>query len=98
MGKAKPTPDDLRRQIGYNMITFLGVFLFLPIIWFIHLFTKDSSLYWRWGISSALLVVINIVLYYWNYPENWLKNLLFLIGIDLIILLSEYFWLLRSMG
>ncbi|AFM43196.1 hypothetical protein Desaci_4349 [Desulfosporosinus acidiphilus SJ4] len=98
MSRAKPNQNDLRRSIGYNMITFMSVFIFLPIIWFIHLFSNDPGLYWRWGISSAVLVLINVVFYYWEYPKDWLKNLFALIGIDLIILLLEYFWLLQSMG
>lgn len=98
LSRAKPNPNDLRRSIGYTMITFMSIFLFLPIIWFIHLFSQNSGLYLRWGISSAALVVINVIFYYWEYPKDWLKNLLVLIGIDLIILLSEYFWLMQSLG
>ncbi|WP_407306787.1 hypothetical protein [Desulfosporosinus sp. SB140] len=98
LSRAKPNPNDLRRLIGYTMITFMGIFLFLPIIWFIHLFSHDSGLYLIWGISSVILLVVNMIFYYWKYPQDWLKNLLLLIGIDLIILLSEYFWLMQNMG
>lgn len=98
MGKAKPDADDLRRLIGYTMITFMSVFLFIPIVWFIHLFSQDPDLYTYWGICSAFLVVFNILFYYWRYPVNWLKNLLVLVGINLSILIFEYFWLMQSVG
>jgi len=98
MSKAKPGADDLRRLIGYTMITFLGVFLFIPVLWFVYLFSQDLGLYSRWGICSAFLVVFNILFYYWDYPQNWLTNLLVLIGINLMILIFEYFWLMQSMG
>jgi len=97
MGKPKPSADDLRRSIGYMMITFMSVFIFLPVLWFIHIFTQDSGLYLRWLISSVFLVAFNILFYYWRYPKNWLANLLTLVGIDLIILIFEYFWQLSSM-
>lgn len=98
MGKPKPSADELRRSIGYMIITFTSVFLFLPVLWFIHLFSQDSGLYVRWLICSACLVVLNVLFYYWKYPENWFVNLLFLVGIDLIILVLEYFWQLNSIG
>jgi len=98
MSKAKPSEDDLRRLIGYSIITFLSVFLFIPVLWFVHLFSQDQELYIRWGTCSAILVIFNIMFYYWNYPENWLRNLLVLVGINLTILIFEYFWLIQSMG
>ncbi|AFQ46054.1 hypothetical protein [Desulfosporosinus meridiei] len=98
MGKAKPGPDDLRRLIGYSIITFLGVFLFIPVIWFIHLFSNDPGLYMRWGVCSAAVILFNIMFYFWKYPENWLANLLVLIGVDLMVLIFEYFWLIQSLG
>jgi hypothetical protein len=98
MSRTRPNPDDFRRLIGYTMITFMSIFLYLPIVWFIHLFSQDSGLYWHWGICSGALFLINVIFYYWEYPKNWLKNLLVLIGIDLIILLAEYFWFMQSMG
>ncbi|MDQ7093874.1 hypothetical protein REC12_09745 [Desulfosporosinus sp. PR] len=98
MSRAKPNPDDFRRFNGYAMITFVGIFLFLPIIWFLHLFSHNSRLYFLWGISSLVLFVVNVIFYYWEYPQDWLKNLLALIGIDLIILFAEYFLLMQSMG
>ena len=98
MSKAKPDANDLRRSIGYTMITFMSVFLFLPVLWFIHLFSQDAGLYTRWLICSSVLVVFNALFYYWEYPKDWLKNLLVLIGINLLILLFEYFWLYQSVG
>jgi len=98
MSKAKPGADDLRRFIGYTMITFLSVFVFIPLLWFVHLFSSDQGLYTRWGICSAFLVIFNILFYYWNYPENWLRNLLVLVGINFMILIFEYFWLMQSMS
>jgi len=98
MSKAKPDADDLRRFIGYTMITFLSVFLFIPVLWFVHLFSSAQGLYARWGICSAFLVIFNILFYYWNYPKSWLSNLLVLVGINLLILIFEYFWLIQSMG
>ncbi|MCO1601064.1 MULTISPECIES: hypothetical protein [Desulfosporosinus] len=98
MSKAKPSPDDLRRLIGYTMITFLSVFLFLPLLWFVHLFSPEQELYVRWGICSGFLVIFNILFYYWKYPENWLRNLLALVGVNLMILIFEYFWLMQSMS
>jgi len=98
VGKAKPDANDLRRSIGYTMITFMGVFLFLPVLWFIHLFSQDAGLYTRWLICSSFLVTFNVLFYYWNYPKDWLKNLLSLVGINLVILIFEYFWLYQSVG
>ncbi|MDR3600550.1 MAG: hypothetical protein P4L49_08750 [Desulfosporosinus sp.] len=96
MSKAKPDANDLRRSIGYTMITFMSVFIFFPILWFVHLFSQDSALYIRWIICSAFLVVFNILYYYWEYPQDWFRNLMALVGINLLILLSEYFWLMQS--
>ncbi|SPF43847.1 putative membrane protein [Candidatus Desulfosporosinus infrequens] len=98
VSKAKPDANDLRRSIGYTMITFLSVFIFFPVLWFVHLFNQDLGLYMRWGICSAFLVVFNILYYYWEYPQDWFKNLLALVGINLLILIAEYFWLIQSMG
>lgn len=98
MGKAKPDANDLRRMIGYYMVTFIGVFLYLPILWFIHLFSQDEGLYGRWISCSIFLVAFNILFYYWRYPKDWLKNLLSLVVINLLILLFEYFWLMQSMS
>lgn len=97
MSKAKPDENDLRRLIGYTMITFMGVFLFVPILWFVHLFSQDAGLFTRWIICSAFLVVYNVVFYYWKYPVEWFGNLLVLIGIDMLILIFEYFWQIQSM-
>ncbi|TGE31963.1 hypothetical protein [Desulfosporosinus sp. Sb-LF] len=98
MSKAKPDANDLRRLIGYTMITFMSVFIFLPVLWFVHLFTQDSGLYLRWIICSAFLVIFNLLFYYWNYPKGWLANLWCLIGINMLVLIFEYFWLMQSMG
>lgn len=98
VGKAKPDANDMRRMIGYSMITFMSVFLYLPILWFIHLFSQDAGLYWRWLICSIFLVAFNVLFYYWKYPKDWLKNLLTLVAINLLILLFEYFWLMQSMS
>ena len=99
MSKSKPNANDLRRLIGYTMITFMSVFIFLPILWFIHLISQDPALYTRWAICSVFLVIFNILYYYyWEYPLDWLRNLLALVGVDLIILISEYFWLMQSMN
>lgn len=98
VGKAKPDASDLRRLIGYTMITFMSVFIFFPVLWFVHLFSQDTGLYTRWAICSTFLVVFNILYYYWKYPQDWFKNLLALVGINLLILIIEYFWLLQSMS
>jgi hypothetical protein len=98
VSKVKPDANDLRRFIGYTMITFMSVFLFLPVIWFIHLFSQNPEIYWRWVICSAFLVVFNILFYYWKYPLDWLRNLLALVAINLMILIFEYFWLMQSIS
>ena len=98
VSKAKPDANDLRRSIGYTMITFMSVFVFLPVLWFIHLFSQNAELYTRWFICSSFLVVFNILFYYWRYPKDWLRNLLSLVGINLLILIIEYFWLYQSVG
>jgi len=72
--------------------------MFIPVLWFVHLFTPNQGLYTRWGICSSFLVVFNIIFYYWKYPENWFKNLLVLVGINLLILVFEYFLLIQNMG
>ena len=97
MSKAKPDANDLRRLIGYTMITFMSVFIFFPVVWFVHLFSQDSSLYTHWISCSVFIVVFNILYYYWEYPKDWFRNLLALVGINLLILISEYFWLIQSM-
>jgi len=95
MSKAKPNANDLRRLIGYIMITFMSAFIFFPILWFVHLFSHDQVLYTRWVICSALLVIFNVLYYYWEYPQNWFRNLLALVGVNLLILIFEYFWLMQ---
>jgi predicted neutral ceramidase superfamily lipid hydrolase len=97
VSKAKPDANDLRRLIGYTMITFMSVFIFFPVVWFVHLFSQDATLYTHWIICSAFLVVFNILYYYWEYPKDWFRNLLALVGINLLILILEYFWLIQSM-
>ena len=62
VSKAKPDANDLRRLIGYTMITFMSVFIFIPVLWFVHLFSQDSALYVPWAICSAFLVVFNLPL------------------------------------
>ena len=98
VSKAKPDANDLRRLIGYTMITFMSVFIFFPVLWFVHLFSQDPALYIRWAVCSAFLVVFNILYYYWEYPRDWFRNLLALVGVNLLILISEYFWLIQSMS
>jgi len=98
VSKAKPDENDLRRSIGYTMITFMSVFIFFPVLWFVHLFTQDTGLYTRWAICSTFLVVFNLLFYYWDYPKDWFKNLLVLVGINLLILIVEYFWLIQSLS
>lgn len=48
MSRAKPNQNDLRRSIGYNMITFMSVFIFLSD----HL--VYSSVFQRSGFILAL--------------------------------------------
>ncbi|TGE39668.1 hypothetical protein E4K67_01305 [Desulfosporosinus fructosivorans] len=98
VSKVKPDANDLRRFIGYIMITFMSVFLFLPVIWFIQVFSQNPGIYSRWVICSAFLIIFNILFYYWRYPLDWLKNLLALVGINLVVLIFEYFWLLQGIG
>ncbi|HZK83327.1 MAG TPA: hypothetical protein VFC58_01340 [Desulfosporosinus sp.] len=95
MGKVKLDANDLRRYIGYIMITFMSVFMFLPVIWFIDIFSQNPAIYSLWIICSIFLVTFNSLFYYWKYPIDWLMNLLALVLIDLIILLFEYFWLMQ---
>lgn len=89
MSKAKPTEDDLRRSNGYLIITFTSIFLFLPVLWLIQLFRQDTGLYTKWAICSGFLAVFNVLFYFWRYPKNWLRNLLVLVGADLLILIIE---------
>jgi len=98
VSKVKPDANDLRRFIGYIMITFMSVFLFLPVIWFIHLFSQNPDIYTRWAICSAFMVIFNILFYYWRYPIDWLRNLLALVAIDLLIMIFEYFWLMQGIS
>lgn len=98
VSKVKPDANDLRRFIGYTMITFMSVFIFFPLLWFVHLFSPESALYTRWAICSVFLVVFNSLYYYWEYPKEWFENLLALVGVNLVILIIEYFWLMQSMS
>ena len=98
MSKVKPSANDLRRSIGYTMITFMSVFIFFPLLWFVHLFSPESGLYTRWAICSVFLVVFNSLFYYWEYPTDWFRNLMALVGFNLLVLIIEYFWLMQSMS
>lgn len=89
----KPTLDDLKRLIGYLIITFLAIFLYLPFLWLINLWGFHEILYTRWVICSVVIVIFNLLFYFWRYPPNWLLNLGIAGGVDFMIMLYEYFWL-----
>jgi len=94
--KPKPTVDDLRRLIGYLILTFTAIFVFLPFIWIGNLLIPHPEYYTKWLICSALILVVNVVFYFWRYPRKWLANLLVLGFIDLILVAYEYFWLINA--
>ncbi len=90
----KSNLDDYRKLIGYLIITFVSVFIFFPFLWLANLWGGNEILYSRWALTSLFLVGFNLAFYYWKYPKNWFNNLLVLAGIDLIIVLIEYLWLI----
>lgn len=98
MAKAKPNENEYRRFIGYLILTFLSIFIYLPILWFINLWHDYSVLYGHWIACSAILLVFNIVFYHLKYPRNWLTNLLVLVGVNLTILVLEYLWISMTIG
>ena len=91
MTRPKPTVDDLRRLIGYLIITFLATFLFFPFLWVINLGSMHSDLYQRWLVCSILIAVFNLGFYFWRYPQALLINLVFM---NLLAMVFEYLWIL----
>ncbi len=94
MTKSKPTINDLRRLIGYLIITFLATFLYFPFLWVVNLGGMHSDLYQRWLICSALIVVFNLGFYFWRYPVALLNNLMILVFVNLLVMVFEYLWIL----
>lgn len=94
--KPKPTVDDLRRLVGYLILTFTAIFVFLPFIWIGNLMIPHPEYYTKWLICSLIILVVNIVFYFWRYPRNWLSNLLLLALIDIVLSMYEYFWLINA--
>lgn len=97
MGKRKTDLDDYRRFIGYLVLSFVSVFIYIPVIWFINLWGTDSGLYERWAVSSAFILIFNFGFYQARLPQKWMQNLSIAAGINIILLLTEYFWLFNSL-
>lgn len=97
MAEKKTDLNEYRRFIGYLILSFVSVFIYLPIIWFISLWVAQSGLYVRWGISSALILFFNLVFYHLRLPDRWMTNLSIAAGVDIILLLAEYYWLFTSL-
>lgn len=97
MTDKKTDLDEYRRFIGYLILSFISVFIYLPLIWFISLWKTQSGLYIRWGISSILMLFFNIVFYQLRLPNRWTRNLSIAAGVDIILLLMEYYWLFTSL-
>ena len=94
MTKSKPTVDDLRRLIGYLIITFLATFLYFPFLWVVNLGGFHTDLYQRWIICSIIIVVFNFGFYFWRYPQAYFKNLMILVFVNLLAMVFEYLWIL----
>ncbi|MHB8125462.1 MAG: hypothetical protein ACYDEJ_07440 [Desulfitobacteriaceae bacterium] len=94
MTKPKPTIDDLRRLIGYLIITFLATFIYFPFLWIVNLGHLHSDLYQRWLICSIVIVVFNLGFYFWHYPQALFKNLIILVLVNLLAMVFEYLWIL----
>lgn len=86
--------DDLRRLIGYLIVSFLAVFIYFPFLWISNIWSMNEHLYSRWVISSLIILGFNTLFYFWRYPENWLKNLMILSGVDLFLMTFEYIWII----
>lgn len=97
MAEKRTDLNEYRRFIGYLILSFISVFIYLPVIWFISLWVTQSGLYIRWGISSVLIVFFNIVFYQLRIPNRWMKNLSIAAGVDIFLLLLEYYWLFTSL-
>lgn len=97
MGKQKTDPNEYRRFIGYLILSFVSVFIYIPVIWFISLWDSQSGLYARWVASSALILIFNVGFYQARLPQKWMQNLCIAAGINLILLLTEYLWLFNSL-
>lgn len=95
--KQRNSIDDLRRLIGYLMVTFLAIFLYFPFLWLASIWGTNSLLYVRWVLASGLILVFNAAFYFWRYPENWLKNLLILAAVNLFLMVLEYVWIMYGL-
>ena len=96
MSREKPSLDDLRRLIGYLVITFTSIFLYFPVVWLINIWSFRPGIYTKWLVVSGLIVVINLVFYFWRYPVRWLGNLLVLCLIDILLMAYEYLWIISG--
>lgn len=88
--------DDLRRLIGYLIVTFLAIFLYFPFLWLANIWGGQSTLYLRWALASGVILIFNGVFYLWRYPESWSKNLLVLAGVNLFLMILEYVWIMNA--
>ncbi|MHB1651162.1 MAG: hypothetical protein ACYCVD_01630 [Desulfitobacteriaceae bacterium] len=85
--------NDLRRLIGYLMVSFLAVFLYFPFLWLSNIWGMHADLYVRWAVASVIILAFNTAFYFWRYPEDWQRNLLVLAGVDLFLMACEYLWI-----
>ena len=90
----KPTIDDLRRLIGYLMATFISIFIYFPFLWVVNLMGLRQDLYTRWLICSAFIVVFNFAFYFWRYPPKLVWNLIIVAGVDILVMIWEFFWIM----
>lgn len=95
--KQRTDPNEYRRFIGYLILSFVSVFIYLPVIWFISLLGTQSGLYARWATSSVLILIFNFGFYQARLPQKWMQNLCIAAGIDVILLLTEYLWIFISL-
>ncbi|KLU61222.1 hypothetical protein CEB3_c24420 [Peptococcaceae bacterium CEB3] len=89
--------DDLRRLIGYLIVSFLAVFLYVPFLWLASIWGMNSQIYLRWVLASGLILVFNVAFYFWRYPEQWLKNLILLAAVNVFLVVLEYVWIIQGL-
>ncbi|HVJ49899.1 hypothetical protein [Desulfitobacterium sp.] len=97
MWEKKTGLNEYRRFIGYLILSFISVFIYIPVIWFISLWGAQNGFYARWAVSSSLILIFNFGFYQARLPQKWMQNLCIAAGINVILLLTEYLWLFNSL-
>jgi hypothetical protein len=96
MSKNLNALDEYRRFVGYLLLTFMSVFIYFPLIWFLNLFGSHVGLYRIWVAVSGFIVIFNLLFYQVRIPKKLMQNISIVAVIDLIMLVVEYVLLFNS--